>query len=157
MNRPGEIVLRPAHVGDLEPVVELEARTFEEPWSRLSVAAELAQKHALVLLAERAGAGSAGRVVGYAAFRLLPPEAELLRLATLPAQRRRGIALRLVEAGLDELASRGMRRCLLEVRRTNRPARALYERAGFRPVGARRGYYQDGTDAVLYERRIDPA
>ena len=41
-------------------------------------------------------------------------------------------------------------RVLLEVRASNAPARALYERLGFAVAGVRRRYYHDnGEDAVL--------
>jgi ribosomal-protein-alanine N-acetyltransferase len=44
----------------------------------------------------------------------------------------------------------------LEVRPTNAPAIALYERFGFRSAGTRRRYYQDtGEDALIMWRTAD--
>ena len=37
----------------------------------------------------------------------------------------------------------------LEVRRGNRAALRLYRRHGYRPVGMRPRYYDDGEDAIL--------
>ena len=37
----------------------------------------------------------------------------------------------------------------LEVRISNEPAKRLYEKYGFRPVGLRRGYYSDNREDAL--------
>ena len=41
--------------------------------------------------------------------------------------------------------------CCLEVKATNARAIALYSKLGFKQVGLRKGYYDDGTDAILME------
>jgi ribosomal-protein-alanine N-acetyltransferase len=44
----------------------------------------------------------------------------------------------------------------LEVRRSNRAARALYHRLGFTLAGVRRGYYRKPLeDAMVLRRRLD--
>lgn len=55
-------------------------------------------------------------------------------LAVHPAFRRRGIARRLVEAGIDFARGKGARRISLEVKAENEPARALYAKMGFSQV-----------------------
>lgn len=55
----------------------------------------------------------------------------LIALFVCPSARGRGIGAALVEAVLVEARARGHRRVLLDVRASNRPARALYERLGF--------------------------
>jgi ribosomal-protein-alanine N-acetyltransferase len=87
---------------------------------------------------------------GYAAFRHAAGEAELLRLAVLPEERRRGIARALVAEGIERLLAAGVQVCFLEVRADNGPAIALYERLGFARIGRRRGYYRDGSDALRF-------
>ena len=42
----------------------------------------------------------------------------------------------------------------LEVRRSNKPAIALYEHAGFKTVHVRARYYQDDEDALVMLRGI---
>lgn len=145
--------LRLAHPGDLGNLVELERRAFPDPWSLAMLEAELQRRDAFQLLAfppEPEGAAP----VGYAAFRLLGPEAELLRLAVIPEARRRGHARALVELGLRHLSWEGVESCFLEVRERNLPALRLYEVLGFEAVGRRRAYYRDGTDALLYARPV---
>lgn len=131
--------------------MELERDAFaDDPWPRALLIGELGIDGAFQLLAQ-ADAGSPA--AGYAAFRHIFDEAELLRLAVRRSERRRGLGRRLLDAGLEELARRGIRRCFLEVRRHNAPARGLYEAAGFLVVGERPGYYADGADALIY--RVD--
>ncbi len=93
---------------------------------------------------------------GFLVGRAVAGEAELLTLAVDPAMRRQGIGFSLVSRFLTEAGQRGAARQFLEVAAENHPARALYERAGFRVAGVRRGYYRNpggGTsDAVTMAR-----
>jgi ribosomal-protein-alanine N-acetyltransferase len=52
-------------------------------------------------------------------------------------------------AAMEDARGRGAGRAMLEVRRSNAPAIALYRALGFLHDTVRRGYYQDGEDAVL--------
>jgi ribosomal-protein-alanine N-acetyltransferase len=95
-------------------------------------------------------ARAAGVVVGFVDYWLVADEIHLLAIATHPDHRRRGIAGRLLDHLLD--VARASRAVLvtLEVRKTNAPAIALYERRGFLRVGVRPAYYQeDGEDALV--------
>ncbi len=96
------------------------------------------------------------RLLGYAAFRTVLDESELLRVAVAPASRRSGLGRTLVESGLREAARRGAARCLLEVRSDNAAAIALYRSLGFAACGERAGYYPDGRDALLMARGLEP-
>lgn len=149
--------VRPAVEGDLPDLAALEAAAFPDPaspaWSPALLAGELAQATAMMLVAvagEPSTAG-AGGVLGYAGFRRVGHESELLRVAVAPAERGRGIGRRLIEAGLARLRREGVTTCFLEVRPTNAPALALYERLGFARIGRRRRYFPDGSDALVLE------
>jgi ribosomal-protein-alanine N-acetyltransferase len=72
----------------------------------------------------------------------------LMNVAVDPPLRRRGLA----DALLEELIGRVApgEPITLEVRPSNGPAIALYERFGFRSAGTRPGYYRDtGEDALI--------
>ena len=85
-------------------------------------------------------------------------ELHLLDMATHPAHRRQGYSRALLSE-LLQLARRERKRLvLLEVRKSNQPAIALYESAGFQSTGVRRGYYSDtGEDALEMRITFDPA
>lgn len=86
-----------------------------------------------------------GRHAGFALFRTVADEAELLTIAVDDAHRRRGVATHMLRA-LIERVSTSTRALYLEVGVDNEAARALYERFGFEEVGRRAGYYRRGPD-----------
>lgn len=141
--------VRPAQGRDLLRIEELEAASFAEPWPVDLIAFELAHPQAILLAAARGNAPA----VGYAIFRHVAGEAELLRVGVAPEERRQGIARILIEEGLTHLRRAGVETCHLEVR-TNNPAIHLYEALGFERTGLRRGYYRDGTDALVMSRKL---
>ena len=83
---------------------------------------------------------------GFILSRLAAGEAEILSVAVASARRGRGLARALLNLHLRRLAGLGARAVFLEVDEDNAPARRLYQRAGFREVGRRPGYYQQGRD-----------
>jgi ribosomal-protein-alanine N-acetyltransferase len=145
-----EVAIRPATDDDLAAILALEKEGFPDPWALETLAAELRFPGSFVLVA----APPRSAPLGYASFRTVADEAELLRLSVGSAARRRGLGRRLLEAGFAELAARSLASCFLEVRADNTPAIALYERVGFRLAGERKGYYRDGSDALVYARAI---
>ena len=77
-------------------------------------------------------------------------EAHITTFAVHPAWRRQRIGERLLLAFLDLAVDRRAHEATLEVRLSNLPARRLYEKYGFRPVGLRPRYYSDnGEDALI--------
>ncbi len=92
------------------------------------------------------------RLVGYVLGWVAADEAQLMSIAVEPTARSRGIGKALLTRFLDELAREGVRSVVLEVRKSNDAARALYESLEFETLGERRKYYADGEDAVTYRR-----
>lgn len=149
---PRRITIREAGFADLPALVELEVGSFDDPWTGGLLKAELDQPTSLALLAT----AESGAALGYAAFRRAVDDAEMVRIAVAPQARRRGIGRRLVQEGVERLRRAGARRCFLEVRQGNEPARRLYAALGFHRVGFRRTYYADGSDAVVLALELGP-
>lgn len=126
--------LEPAHAGTL---AVLHAASDESPWNSESFASLLRHRHRFGWMAHLNRAPA-----GYILVQAIAGEGEILSLAVHPAARRRGIARALVGRAFLEVERRGARRLLLEVAASNLPARNLYDRLGFRPIGTRRAYYQ---------------
>jgi ribosomal-protein-alanine N-acetyltransferase len=136
-------------VADLDAVMDIERASSARPWPRGAFRYELEARGAQLLLARDAG----GRPVAYAGYRVDRDEASLLNLATHPAHRRRGYARALLERVVASAGPQGARLIRLEVRRSNTAAIRLYERLGFRVLGRRPMYYDEGgEDALLMVR-----
>jgi ribosomal-protein-alanine N-acetyltransferase len=93
-------------------------------------------------------------VVGYAIAFAVGEDGELLNVAVEPERRGKGLAGQMVDALLIELAARGVRTAFLEVRESNRAARALYGSRGFTEIGRRNAYYRRPVEDALVMRRV---
>ena len=65
--------------------------------------------------------------------------------------RGQGLAARLLEAVERQLGQQGVPALRLEVREDNAAAIGLYHRRGFRLLGRKPGYYQDGAAALCMQ------
>lgn len=88
---------------------------------------------------------------GFVIARVVDREWEIENIAVAGPARRRGLGTRLLGELLDQARGRGADAVFLEVRESNRAARALYEKWAFLESGRRPGYYKDPEeDALLY-------
>jgi ribosomal-protein-alanine N-acetyltransferase len=94
---------------------------------------------------------------GFVVFSQVLDEGSIHNIAVHPAHHRKGLGRLLLEAAVVELIRADARRCLLEVRRSNKAARRLYEGSGFALDGVRKNYYpKEGgrEDALLMSREL---
>ncbi len=70
---------------------------------------------------------------------------ELLRIGVLPDFRRKGFAIKLIQSLINLNKS-----IYLEVRSDNLFGITLYEKMGFKMIGKRKKYYNDGMDGLVY-------
>ncbi|MEV5742189.1 ribosomal protein S18-alanine N-acetyltransferase [Microbispora rosea] len=152
--RQAEVVLRRMTDEDLPAVMDIERTTFPaDAWSEAMMRGELADqprtRHYVV-------AEVGDRVVGYAGLAAAGDQADVQTIAVLADHRRAGVGTALMDALLTEAARRGAVSVFLEVRADNPPAQAMYERFGFRRLGLRRRYYEDGTDAITMVKDLGP-
>jgi [ribosomal protein S18]-alanine N-acetyltransferase len=131
---------------DLEGVLEVDALSFTNPWTRAMYESDFLNRDTSRLYVLRS---PDYRVAGYIAAWLVVDEVHINNLAVRPDCRGRGYGTALLEHVLGEGSSSGARRALLEVRRSNDAARRLYERHGFRVAGVRRDYYVEPVEDAL--------
>ena len=136
----------PAHA---EALAAIHAESFppRERWGADAFALHLPLPGVLALIADAGGLVLA---------RVAADEAEILTLAVTPPARRRGLGRQLLGAAGTAAVAMGAVTMFLEVSEANHPARALYAACGFVPVGRRRQYYADGSDALVLRRMIIP-
>ena len=143
--------LTPMTEEHIPQIAALERACFSHPWSEDALRDELWNDSAVVVVAE----GEDGTVLGYAGLQTVLDEGYINNVAVDPRFRRQGVAGQLVEAFLRFGAAR-LAFLTLEVRASNAPAIALYEKYGFAQAGRRRDYYDDPReDALLMTLRFD--
>lgn len=91
------------------------------------------------------------KLIGYAGGWIVDGQVQLLKVASDPAYRRRGIAQELLAHVSLDARDLGARSMTLEVRASNMGAHAFYERLGLTRTGVRPRYYSDKEDAYIYE------
>lgn len=126
-------------------VAELEKQNFSEPWPEIAVRSELTNKLSLWLVAM-----DGETVVGYVGSQTVLQEADMMNIAVADTHRRQGIARLLVEELICQLDAYQL---TLEVRASNAPAIALYEKLGFQQVGLRKNYYHKPKEDALILRK----
>jgi len=141
------MTIRPATAADVAAMMALEHQAATAAhWSAADYARIFAagsQYVALVL--------EGREVEGFAVARGVGTEWEIENIAVAGAAQRHGLGTHLLVELLERLRQAGARNVFLEVRESNRPARALYEKWAFVESGRRKAYYRDpDEDAVLY-------
>jgi ribosomal-protein-alanine N-acetyltransferase len=142
---PRTLRIEEMRLSDITEVQAIERASFTTPWPPQAYRSELETNRLASYLVARID----DRIVAYAGIWLMVDEAHITTFAVHPAWRRRGIGERLLLAVLDVSMDRGAREATLEVRLSNLPARRLYEKYGFRPVGLRPRYYTDDNEDAL--------
>ena len=133
-------------VADLDAVLAIEHAVFSSPWPRDAFIRDLdINPHAYCrVLADGA------EICGYIDYWVIHDEAHIATVATHPQRLRRGLAEKLMRAGIADMRRRGVGIITLEVRQSNVPAQEMYRKLGFRALGIRKQYYQDNReDAVV--------
>ncbi|MBR2119934.1 MAG: ribosomal protein S18-alanine N-acetyltransferase [Pseudomonadota bacterium] len=148
-----DATVEPANLRDAPRLSQLHRASFHRGWGTEEFEQILIERNAL---AHRLRLG--GSTIGFIVSRTAADEAEILSVAVAQKHRGRGFSRDLLRTHLGHLAGHGLKTVFLEVEENNRPARALYERAGFRVVGRRERYYKDASgeqlNAVVMQRDL---
>jgi len=149
--------IRPMTVKDVPQVGALEKEIFSDPWSEASFRREVEEGGETSWLRVAVEEGSE-RLVGYCVAWFVADEVHLANVAVAPDLRRRGLAQRILVELMEAGAAKGSRMVVLEVRRSNVAAQALYHRNGFFTAMIRRGYYRnDKEDALVMIKHLGEA
>ena len=132
-------------------IAALERDCFSDPWSETLLEDALFNPQASFIAAE----DDEGHILGYAGLHAVLDEGYIDNIAVTPDARRHGVA----SAQLDVFCRFGAAHLAfltLEVRKSNTPAIALYEKFGFQQTGLRPGYYQHPREDALIMTREFP-
>src|SRR5438309_3437301 len=139
---------------DLNDIERIERGSYPTPWSRSMFAGELAKPSSISL---GAFDPETHELLGFLIISRYVDAWHVMNLAVAPKRRRQGIASTLLERLFELTSGEGRRGYTLEVRVSNEVAIKLYEQAGFKARGVRRGYYTDNReDALIMWRDPEP-
>ena len=143
--------LVPMDRSHLAGVAELERMCFSTPWNEAMLEEELYNDTASFIVAE----GEDGSVLGYAGLHVILDEGYIDNVAVRPSCRRMGLGDKLLDVFI-RFGQANLAFLTLEVRPSNTPAVALYEKNGFKEVGRRPNYYDDPKEEALLLTREFP-
>ena len=147
--------VRTAGRGDIDALMELEHRVFTtDRLSRRSLQRLLNSPSAQVLVAEAADGHLAGTAI--VLFRPRSAVARLYSIAVAPHMGGRGVGAMLLAAAEAAAIARDCSSIRLEVHETNHAAISRYRKSGYREFGRHKKYYEDGGDALRFEKRLIP-
>ena len=147
-------MIRDARLADLDALVALEDSCFEiDRFNRRQFRYMITRAQGRLLVDERRGT-----LIGYAQvlFRRGTSLARLYSIAVDPRARGKGAGRDLLEAAERAASEAGCAYLRLEVRRDNVESIRLYRNAGFRKLGEVGDYYEDGMEALRYEKALAP-
>lgn len=129
---------------DIKSVAELERQCFSRPWSERSLERETDNPDSLFLVYEKDQ-----EIIGYIGMYLIVDEADITNIAVSERYRGKGYGKKLLIEAANRIFAEGYQAMTLEVRKSNRPAICLYERAGFQIEGERKKFYESPTEDAL--------
>ncbi len=136
---------------DVKEIAELDKICFSIPWSWQAFADEMENPIAVYFVA-----AENEKLVGYGGFWQAADEGDITNIAVLPEYRRCGVGSEILKKLVNRAVSMGLVQLNLEVRKGNKPARGLYSKFGFEPIGERKRYYSDNNeDAVIMAKRLN--
>ena len=149
--------LRIAELADVQAMHRMETILFPvDAWHIDMFLEELTHPNRTYYILELPTEGSednegSWRAVGYCGTMVVADTADVQTIGVVPEYEGHGYGRTMLEQMHERAREQGAERILLEVRADNPRAQRLYERNGYRAIHVRRGYYDDGTDAIIME------
>ena len=125
-------------------IAEIEKESFSEPWSQAALEGELSNENALFLVAK-----DGDEILGYIGMHTVLDECYIANIAVGQKYRRRKVAEKLLLYSIEKVRERNCGFISLEVRVSNAPAIALYEKMGFVSLGERKDFYSRPKENAL--------
>jgi ribosomal-protein-alanine N-acetyltransferase len=151
-----DIVIEEATEKELNRILEIEKVSFSNPWSRQIFSIELHDNEFSRIIYARVKDKERDRfVLGYCCYWFVSDEIHITNIAVHPGFRRKGIGERLLQYVLNEASHKKTRLITLEVRMSNKNAKAMYQKLGFQSIAVRKKYYPDNEDALVMLLKLE--
>lgn len=142
------MIIREMKQSDVPAIAELEKQCFSAPWSENMITSSMESRLSCWLVAE-----INGTIAGYVGSESVIDSADMMNIAVAPEFRRQGVGIALVNGLISRLQRKSIAFLLLEVRVSNKPAIAMYEKMGFLQVGLRPRYYCNPREDAFIMRK----
>ena len=143
------MIIRSWEKSDNSEIAKIEQASFKVPWSK-EMFDSCFSSHGFYGLV----AVDNGLIAGFICTLYLFENADILNVCVEKNHRRQGVGEALLSELTKYLKRENVTNVFLEVRRSNAPAIALYEKAGFIKTGERKKYYEDTEDALIYVKAL---
>ncbi len=128
----------------ISAIAEIEKECFSSPWSEDGIRSELTNESAYFFAATQDGV-----VLGYGGMHITLDEGYIANIAVRDNARKKGIGSAVLTVLINTAKEKGCSFLSLEVRKSNTPAIALYEKFGFENVGERKNFYTAPTENAI--------
>lgn len=141
-----------ANASNLNEIFDIENSCFDAPWSIRLIKEEIEVLNGQTILLKNK---KSGEIIGYACYRIVDNDSELMRIAIKKNFRDKGLGHLLLDEVIRLVKIKGAKKLNLEVASINAPAVKLYEKHLFKKDGVRKNYYGLGIDGLLFSRCLD--
>jgi len=93
-------------------------------------------------------------LIGICVFQVVLDEAQINYFVVKKKFRKKGLGSYFMSYVIKKCEQLNLKKLLLEVSQSNITAERFYSRFDFSTVGRRKNYYQDGSDALLKEKKL---
>ena len=138
-------MIRRMELKDLAEIMIIEEDSFSKPWKKEDFIHEIVEND----LARCYVLEEDEKIIGYAMMWLLFENGDITNIAVCKDYRHQGYGQKLLSKLIECAKENKLEYLFLEVRISNLPAISLYEKMGFETVNTRKGYYDDGEDALV--------
>jgi ribosomal-protein-alanine N-acetyltransferase len=145
----GKYVITPYEKRFFPHIMKIERASFKNPYT-LKILRLLASWYPELFLTALKG----NLLVGYVVAAAHEDRGHIISLAVRPDCRRQKIGTALLASLMEHLRSMEVVVVSLEVRADNSAAIALYEKLGFVRSGNLHHYYEDGCNAIMFEKSL---
>jgi ribosomal-protein-alanine N-acetyltransferase len=131
---------------DIPDLVKIDAVSNQPAWTESMFRKELDLPFSVSAVAVQED-----RPIGFGIVWIVSFQAQLLELAVLSDQRKKGVGSAILNYLVHAARERGCKKMELEYRENNTAAKSLYQKMGFKITGERKKFYENADTAVLME------
>ena len=147
------IKYRFAKQSDFDGVLKIENECFKQPYSVEELTYEFKQNPVNKIVVAEAE----GEIIGFIDYLITFNSSTIMQVAVTEKYRKNGVATQLLsemEKSFPKNVDDVVETITLEVRESNKAAKALYLKNGYEVVTTKKNYYKDGENAIYMLKRL---